>query len=128
MVAAVLKQIFLRASKGTRASLEEMQVIRDALTDSNHDDQIGNLITRIALAVAPAEGDTHEEQVASKLEFAAKHLASLQGFLDRRLTVTQLEDGAAILQGLAQMLQARHTHTHTQCQEKHGIVDVYVPG
>ena len=54
MVAAVLKQIFLRASKGRRTSLEERQVIRNALTDSNHADQSGNLVTRIALAVAPS--------------------------------------------------------------------------
>ena len=72
MVVAVLQQIFLRASKGTRTSLEELRVVRNTLTDSNHDDQSGNLITRIALAVAPVEGDTHEEQVAVKLEFVGK--------------------------------------------------------
>ena len=87
MVAAVLKQIFLRASKGTtRTTLEEVQVVRNALIDADHDDQAGNLITRIALTVAPIEGDTPEAQVAAKLEFAAKHLSHLQGFLDRQLT------------------------------------------
>ena len=47
--------------------------------------------------------------MASRLEFAAMHLANLQGFLDGRFTVTQLEQGANILQGLTQMLQARNS-------------------
>ena len=98
MVAAVLKQIFLRASTGaSRISCEEMQVVRNAVTDSEHDDQAGNLITRIALAVAPMEGDTREEQVAAKLEFVAKHLSNLYAFIDGTLTAEQLKGGAALL-------------------------------
>ena len=85
-----------------------MQVVRNAVTDSKHDDQAGNLITRIALAVAPMEGETHEAQVAAKLKFAATHLSNLHAFIDHRLTAEQLNDGAALLSGLTIMLQARH--------------------
>ena len=81
MVAAVLKLIFLRASRGSRTSHEEMKLVRNAVTESSHDDQVGNLITRIALAVSPLEGETRQEQVAAKLAFSATHLANLQGFI-----------------------------------------------
>ena len=98
MTAAVLKQIFTRASTGKSCvTHEEIRVVRNAITDSRHEGQAGNFITRIALDVAPLEGDTHDEQVASRLAFAAKHLSNLQDFLDCRLTATQLKEGAALL-------------------------------
>ena len=68
----VLKQIFFRASRGDRTPHEEMKVDRNAVTDSFHDDQVGNLITRIALVVPPLEGETWIEQVAAKLAFSAR--------------------------------------------------------
>ena len=55
MVAAVLKQISLRASKGKRFTLEEKQVLRNVTADTDDDTHCGNLITRIALAVGPSK-------------------------------------------------------------------------
>ena len=46
--------------------------------------------------------------MAAKLAFAAKHLATLQGFLHGTLTAPQLKEGAALLAGLTTLLQARH--------------------
>ena len=59
--------------------------------------------------MAPLEGDTHDEQVAARLAYAAKHLANLQDFVGCRLTQAQLKEGAALLHGLTVMVQTRHT-------------------
>lgn len=108
MVAAVLKQIFLWASQGRRTSLEGKSVLRNVLTDADQDNQCGNLITRIALAVAPSEGESHEEHVASKQRFAARRLANIERLLACNLTIPEIEQCAKILLGLTKILQARN--------------------
>ena len=86
-------------------------MLRNVIADTDTDYQCGNLITRIALAVAPFdEGDTQIEQVAAKQDFAAQHLANIEKFLDGHLSLPELEQGAKLLLGLTRLLQARNSH------------------
>ena len=93
MTAAVLKQIFKRASTGRKPSHEELSVVRNCLTQSQHAEQAGDFITRIALAVAPKDGDTPDERAACSFDFAVKHFTNLDDFYHFRLTQEQLLAG-----------------------------------
>ena len=108
MTAAVLKQIFKRASTGKKPSHEELAVVRNCLTKSQHADQAGDFITRIALAVAPTDGDSPDDHAASRVEFATTHFTNLDDFYHERLTQEKLIAGTELLHGPTVMLQARH--------------------
>ena len=75
-------------------SPEELGVAKDLLRNQDTDQESVSLIARMALLVAPNDGDIDEERQASITDFATKHQRLLESLIDGHLTVEAADEPA----------------------------------
>ena len=108
LMASVLRQIYNRYHQGRAITAGERKVARDLLQAQDTDRDMLNLISRMAVLVAPVTGTTYEEQQASVADFTAKRQLYLETLMAGNLTMEEAGKAAAITEGMLRLLQLRH--------------------
>ena len=98
-------------------SQEEFGIAKDLLRNQDTDQDSVCLIARMALLVAPSDGDTEEERQASIADFATKHQQFLESLIDGHLTADAADESAKLTDGMLRLLQLRHKR---QSKERFG--------
>ena len=108
LMTSILRQIYQRVHRGHRVSQEEFGIAKDLLRNQDTDQDSVCLIARMALLVAPSDGDTEEEPQASIADFATKHQQFLESLIDGHLTADAADEAAKLTDGMLRLLQLRH--------------------
>ena len=75
------------------------------------------LIARIALLVAPSEGEAEDARLADIVDFVSKHQTMLETVIAGQLTAAEAGEAAKLSEGLLRLLQLRHKR---QSRERFG--------
>ena len=109
-----LRQIYQRMHQGRHCTDSEMKVARDMRRCQDTDRDIVPTIARMALLVAPQEGESDEAKAASIADFAKQHQLYLEALVDGHLTVSAAGEAAKLTEGLLRLLQLRHRRCSTE--------------
>ena len=104
----MLRQTYTQHQQQRQLTDGERGIVQDLLRAQDNDRDLLNLISRIAVLVAPVTGDTREEQQASITEYATKHHLLLETLAAGNLTCDEAGTAASLTEGLLRLLQLRH--------------------
>ena len=99
---------------GLNVTAAEIGVSKDLLRNQDTDRDSVFMLARMAVLVAPQEGNTEEERAASIAYFAIQHQRYLESFIDGHLTSEATGESANLTDGLLRMLQLRHRRCSTE--------------
>ena len=99
MLASILRQIYQRMRQGRHCTDSEMKVARDMQRCQDTDRDTVPTIARMALLVAPQEGESDEAKAASIADFAKQHQLYLEALVDGHLTVSAAGEAAKLTEG-----------------------------
>ena len=96
MLASILRQIYQRIHQGRQCTTSEMKVARNMHRCQDTVEDAVPMTAKMALLVAPHEGDTEEAKAASIADFTEKHRLHLEALIDGHLTVSAAGEAAKL--------------------------------